>query len=362
MDVAPRGGRRRQVTRTFDTLKEAREFVAATRLERMQGSYIAPREQTVAQLCRAWLDSRIDVRRVTVQGYEHQLAPVLRSLGSRRVQDITVTDVEQLLDWMSREGGRRGQALSPRAVRAAMVALGQAFDMAVRDGVIARNAVRLARRPRQRRRVKGTELEHWQPEELEQFRDHADSDRLAAAWRLTLCGLTRADVLGLRWSDVDLLNGVVGIAQGRVALDHGDHIDATKSEQRDRQIPVEMLHPGTAKALQALRHLQASERRAAGPAYVGSDLVVVNQLGIPVRPEWYSDRFRALCRSAGVPSIRLHGVRHSLAFWLHQAGVAPADAAALLGHTVEVHLSTYLPHSGDAGIRRAAAALAGSRH
>jgi len=50
-------------------------------------------------------------------------------------------------------------------------------------------------------------------------------------------------------------------------------------------------------------------------------------------------------------------VRHSLAFWLHSLGVPPADAAALLGHTVDVHLSVYLPESGSSGIARAASAL-----
>lgn len=67
--------------------------------------------------------------------------------------------------------------------------------------------------------------------------------------------------------------------------------------------------------------------------------------------------FREACSGAGVPSIRLHSVRHSLAFWLHSLGVTPADAAALLGHTVEVHLATYLPESGNAGAARSAAAL-----
>ena len=73
--------------------------------------------------------------------------------------------------------------------------------------------------------------------------------------------------------------------------------------------------------------------------------------------ETYSHRFQRLCRDAGVTPITLHAVRHSLAFWLHREGVAPADAAALLGHTVEVHLSTYLPHSGASGIASAARAL-----
>ncbi|MFC7404294.1 tyrosine-type recombinase/integrase [Georgenia alba] len=126
-------------------------------------------------------------------------------------------------------------------------------------------------------------------------------------------------------------------------------------------MPFEAIHPGTAALLRSLKAAQAAERLAAGPAYrecLESDrLVVVDALGEPMRPEVYSDRFRRLCVAAGVPSITLHSVRHSLAFWLHQVGVAPADAAALLGHTVEVHLSTYLPHSRAAEFTAAAQAL-----
>jgi integrase len=189
------------------------------------------------------------------------------------------------------------------------------------------------------------------------FVAYADEDSLAAAWRLTACGLTRADVLGLRWSDVDLTEGVVRVSQGRVALDGSDHIDDPKSVARRRALPVEAMWPGTIDRLRTLRARQAADRLRAGAAYVDSVLVVVDAIGHPVRPEWYSDQFRTLCHEARVLSITLHSVRHSLAFWLHREGVTPADAAALLGHTVEVHLSTYLPHSGASGIASAARAL-----
>jgi len=39
--------------------------------------------------------------------------------------------------------------------------------------------------------------------------------------------------------------------------------------------------------------------------------VVVDELGRPVRPEAYSDRFTELCTKAGVPVVRLHSVRHT---------------------------------------------------
>lgn len=53
----------------------------------------------------------------------------------------------------------------------------------------------------------------------------------------------------------------------------------------------------------------------------------------------------------------MHATRFTLGRRLHEAGVAPVDAAALLGHTVEVYLSTYL-QSTSAGVRAAAEQVA----
>jgi hypothetical protein len=65
-----------------------------------------------------------------------------------------------------------------------------------------------------------------------------------------------------------------------------------------------------------------------------------------------------------VRQVHLHAVRHTLALIMHRAGIAPADAAALLGHTVQTHLAAYLPLT-EKGARTAAsglgAAIAGVR-
>jgi integrase len=364
VDATPPGAaKRQQVTHTVTTLTEAREWVAEVRAEVAHaGAYQRDTAETVAELCARWLQSRRDVRQVTVEGYRHTLTPVLRRIGSRPVTELTVADVEALTEWLGREGGRPGhdgqpgKPLGPRAVRAALVALAQAVGMAEHEGTVTRNVVRLAKRPRVRQR-RGRDLEHWQPGELVRFRDHTDTDALAGAWRLTLSGMTRADVMGLRWSDVNLETGVANVAQGRVVVDGGSVTDDPKSAQRVRAVPFEAIHPGTVTLLRRMKAQQAADRLAAGTVYMMSGYVVVDALGRPLRPEVYSDRFRRLCTAAGVPSIHLHSVRHSLAFWLHQLGVAPADAAALLGHTTEVHLATYLPYSGVAGIAAAARAL-----
>jgi integrase len=103
------------------------------------------------------------------------------------------------------------------------------------------------------------------------------------------------------------------------------------------------MHPGTLAALRALGTRQAADKLAAGPAYAESGLAIVDALGRGIHPEVYSLRWRALCKSAGLPTIRLHAARHALALMLHRAGVAPADVASMLGHSVGTHLTFYVP-------------------
>ncbi|EWT01462.1 hypothetical protein N865_10685 [Intrasporangium oryzae NRRL B-24470] len=100
-----------------------------------------------------------------------------------------------------------------------------------------------------------------------------------------------------------------------------------------------------------------------GSAYEETGPMLVDAVGRPVRPEAYSDRFAQICRDAGVPIIRLHAVRHTVTLMLHRAGLAPADAASLLGHSVPVHLATYVPrtqHGLDAAATTLGQVLAGA--
>ena len=80
----------------------------------------------------------------------------------------------------------------------------------------------------------------------------------------------------------------------------------------------------------------------------------------PIGPERYGDEFRRIATLEGPPPIRIHNLRHSIASIQHASGVAPVtvgDAAKLLGHSLAVHVVTYVK-SSEAGVDRAAAAFA----
>lgn len=341
----PRGAPRKQATKTFTDLSEARSWVAEVRAEAAQGGYQRPLPldvETVEALATRWL-RRDDVRTNTMQAYRHALQPVLRRLGDRDLATVTVRDARELTAWLSSSGSRNSGPLSPRSVRASLGAAAQAFDWPLAEGGIAANPFRSSavKAPRQPR----TNVPHWTPVELRRFVEVGDADPWAPVWRLVACGLTRADACGLRWTDFDLDAGLVSVSQGRVQLDRGTATDEPKSPARSRTIPVDLLWPGTSGLLRAMRARQCSV------------WVLVDATGRPVRPNLVSERFQALSRRAGLPPIRLHAVRHSLAALGHAQGVSPADMAALEGHSVQIHLANYLPASGTAGIAAAADVL-----
>jgi integrase len=356
LDVAPKSARRKQVTRTFDTLQKARAFVNETRDRLAKGRYLAPSAVTVRALADEWLANRRDIREISVRGYRCVLEPVLRRLGAQPVQSITRADVEALVAWMETDGGQHGQGLSQRSIVYAVGALRQVFAYGLTTSALASNPVEHVKA---RRRRKGDRREStvWESSELMAFRAVADTDELAAAWRLSLCGGRRSEVLGLSWKAVDLDAGIVRIEAGRVALSGGrTALDDAKSEASYRDVPVEAMHAGTTAMLKALKAQQAADKLRAGTAYDESGLVVVDALGRGIHPDAYSARFRALCKVAEVPRIRLHEIRHTVALTVHRAGVAPADAASLLGHTLATHLQFYVPRTKQ-GADHAADAL-----
>jgi integrase len=179
-------------------------------------------------------------------------------------------------------------------------------EYGVAEGLLAVNPAAGVKAPR-RTRADDRHVIVWEAADLLRFRAVADGDDWAAGWRLTVSGLRRSELLGMRWPAVDLAGGTVTVQAGRVLLDgKRTATDDPKSAASWRTVPVESMHPGTVALLRSLSARQATDRLAAGPAYHDSGYLLVDALGAPIRPEAYSDRFAELCKTADVPVVRLH--------------------------------------------------------
>lgn len=243
-------------------------------------------------------------------------------------------------------------SVSPRTVVTMLVVLSSALDDAMREGLVARNVARLVKRPT----VEHHEMQSWTPEQAGQFRHHVRDNRLNACWLLTLAGLRRSEVLGLRWSDVDFDADTVSVAQGRVVVEGTGTVTGDPKSKRSRRalpMPVDVL-----TALRTFRLRQAEERLAIGSQYPDTGLVAVNADGSPIRPETYSSQFAQHAKDAGVPVIRLHDVRHTAATMLLDGGTTPSATAKWLGHDPAITLRVY-GHVYDDALAAAGDALMG---
>lgn len=327
-------GRRRQVVATFDRLAEARAYLARTRSQVATGSYVPKSEQTLAEHVETWLRSRRHaVRPKTIEGYRVGLAPAVRAFGSKRLDQVSKRDVADLVDSMV-DAGR-----APRTVNLTIGLLRQALNAAVREGLLQRNVAQLVDRMPQPQQ----EMAAWTAEESRVFLICTQEDRLAGAWALTMSGLRRGEVLGLRWSDI-VLDGErpgVTVRRSRVSLGRAGGTVSEgdpKSKRSRRRVP---LAPYAIEALRHTREVQDAERADAGTAYQDTGYLAVNEIGEPVHPDTYSADFQRLSAKAGLRRIRLHDCRHSAISLLLAAGVTVVAVAGVMGHDPVVTQQIY---------------------
>jgi integrase len=360
-------GRRRQITRTFDKLKEARAELSRIRHQQTEGTYIRPSDVTVSQYLDEYLVGAVRDRRAsTKSNYSNAFKPVRERLGDRRMQSITKAEIEELVDWMLSSGrkraGKPGTGLGARSVRLTLGRLRAAFEMAVQEGKLTRNVVRLVKPPEYVPCARDT----WSQAQVRAFLTAATSDRLHAAWRLTLYGLRRGEVLGLRWSDVDLKAKTLTVSQSRVVVDYKVYVEPPKSQNGRRTLPLD---EALVSALIALRKQLAKESEEAASAYegelpeldwytTGDKYVVVDELGTPLHPEWYSDEFARLLSRVGLPKIRLHDSRHTALSLMEKAGVPISVISKWAGHyDAAFTMKTYV-HASDADLKAGVRSLA----
>jgi integrase len=332
-------GRRRQKWHSgYGTRKEA-ERARTEILGRLdQGTYIEPASITFGEFLVNWIEGmRHRVRPTTWSAYERGLrCHVVPHLGSEPLQRVTAAQLNQLYTTLLITGHARGGGLSPKSVRNVHVGIHRALHDAVRWNLVPRNVADLADPPRHA----SPEMSTWSAAELRTFLTRAEGHRLYGAFVLAATtGMRRAEVLGLRWRDVNLANASLGVAQTLTTVSNEPILSEPKTARSRRSIALD---PTTVTALKDHRRRQAEEKLLMGPAYADADLVFAQPDGALLHPDVMSRQFKALVKSAKLRRIRLHDLRHTHATLALAAGIHPKVVSERLGHaTVSITLDVY---------------------
>lgn len=332
-----KGGRRKQIVKTFDTYEEADEFYAHTKV----GDVVPRVRDSFDGWADLWLDRKeaSGVRPNTLAGYRSDLTHPREAFGWYPIQEVTESDVEHLVRSMA-EAGK-----SKRTTGKMLGSLRSVFQLAVRRGVLRDNPahdVDPQGRPARAR-------DALTAMELAAIRTAVQGDPWEACWMLTLAGLRRSELLALRWSDFNTRTGELTIEKGRGIIG-GEQ--APKTARGARVLPLDQ------ERATLLRALHAAQAALYGAAFVQDGYICVNEFGRPMRPEDWSDRWRAWCRrTEGVRDDHtLHAARHSTVTFMRNAGVPDHIVAAWHGHDEVVMRQTY-SHAHTEQLKNAAGSL-----
>ena len=103
-----------------------------------------------------------------------------------------------------------------------------------------------------------------------------------------------------------------------------------------------MIAPFALEALKEHRVRQLEAKLKAGASWQDHDYVFCTLKGTYIRPNHVVDEFKKLLKKAGLPSIRLHDLRHSAATLLLNLGIHPKVVQELLGHTqISITMDVY---------------------
>lgn len=321
--------RRRTETITATSAKEARRELAARTSQRRHLSRV-----TLGDLLELTL-KQLPIAERTRKNYEYQLAHIPAPARKWIAADITANDIDQLIKGLRATHG-------PQVVRkvhgAAMSCWRQARLNGWVDDYNPWKGQRLPAVPVSA----GTVITDDEVAAL-----YVTADVLERCW-LTLhfdTGARPGEVLGVRWSALDLDDAVV------------TYVDA-KHGGKPRPVGL------TVSAVAAIREWQTAQRERAlkGGAGIDADPYLISNDERSSRPwtvNYASKRWRTLRTATGIrPNLRLYDTRHTHNSWLGAAGIDEATRAQRIGNSPATNLRTYSHSTRD---RQAAEAIEARR-
>jgi integrase len=306
-----------------------------------RGTLPGPANLTVEQYLTSWLADSVKgtVSRATYDSYKRDVYHhIIPELGRRKLKELTPGDIRRLYRKMAEKG------LKDRSIEYVHTTLRKSLKAAVVDRLINYNPTDGVR-PIKTPTGAAKESKALAPYQVKVLLEEAAESRFEALYVVAIyTGLRRGELLGLKWTDVDLDKGTLRVQR---SLDVDGTFKTPKNQAARRALKL------TSRALEALKAhkvRQNAERLQAGTRWQDHNLVFPNTIGKPMNAgNFYRREFQPLLKRAGLANegFTIHSLRHTFATTLADRGVHPSTAQKMSGHSdIRMTLSIYT-HATD---------------
>ncbi len=243
----------------------------------------------------------------TAKGYKKATERAKDFFRSYRITDISAADITKYLHTLARQG------FSKKTVKNHKIVVSRILHYATVECYIKTNPARDAELPRnlaEKKRKPASVRE-------ETVIKTASNDEWLLPYFALMTGMRKGELIGLKWSDIDLEHDMITVNRSVWYGDGGAHEKTTKTEAGMRTIPI--LAPLKDRIL-----VETSKSKPIPSYYVFGDEKPLSEKAYRYRYKKYSERL-------GISST-LHQLRKSFATAAVDANVPPDVLKEIIGH------------------------------
>lgn len=354
----PKTGKRKQKLLTADTKGELEKEAAKILADVARGTYFEPEKKSFSEYLDYWLETygkpNLGVR--TYESYQSiidkHLKPGLGSIPLTRLLPVHIQNYYSEAQTGGRADNKKSKDgnLSSNTVYKHHRLIFEALHHAVKWGMLVRNVAEQVEPPKKKK----PEISWFTQAEVKTILQATEGAYLYMPTYLAVTtGMRLGEVLGLRWSDLNLKGEFLSVVQTLKQAKAGLVFGPPKSRASRRRIDLFL---EVVTELKKYQH-EYRKKKLATELWQDNDLVCCLQDGSPipignVSPYWKIVVKRALGRDA-----HFHMLRHTAATMMLERGVPLKDVSEMLGHSsIAITADTY-GHVTPAGRKRAALAL-----
>jgi len=310
-----------------------------------------------------WVKTCIDRKRDLAPGttlryhssLKWQIEP--HRIGRLRLLQVTDTQVNEWIDALIAQPHQRhaDRTLDPYSIRNAFALLRMAFNMAI-PRLITINPCKGVKLPK----PDDDEIRPLDPEQVDFFLTYLDAliadkatgkqrpHRNATLYHVAIrCGLREGELIGLRWSDIDLKRRELHVAG---QIQKGTRRKTKSGDRGRRTLPLSY---DLVSVLAWHKQNQIEERAIAGAGWNAAELVFCSDTGTPINPSNLNYQFDRFLRQTELPDLRFHHLRHTYAALNIAAGMDLYTLSRRMGHssitiTADKYGHLYQGHNQDA--------------
>ena len=281
-------------------------------------------QYTVGQWLDTWMENyaKLQVRASSYKTYQGFIDNHIKpAAGDTPLDKLTTMDLQKLYKHLldkgrveRKESKNKPKGLSVKTVRNINQMISSACNCAVEQRIVATNPTKGCALPK----LEKKEMKILPLDFLDTFFEEAKNSGVFELYYIDLStGLRRGELLGLKWSDIDLNKGIICVRR-QILRQNGTVVEAplkTKNSYRNIAIGTD-----TVELLRQMKQQSTSE------------YVFPSPTGGPISPDSVLHMLQRVLKRAGLEKIPFHALRHTFSVLALQNGVDIKTLSSMLGH------------------------------